>query len=42
MTGIEQGLGNWEARLEMALEAKIFSSDNAVRCEVDCMKAVGM
>lgn len=42
LKGIEQGPGSWEASLEMALEAKIFSSENAVRCVVDCMKAVGI
>lgn len=42
MKGLEQGPGSWEAKLEIALEAKIFSSDSAVRSVVDCMKAVGM
>lgn len=42
MKGIEQGPGSWEARLELALEAKVFSSESAVRSVVDCMKAVGM
>lgn len=42
MKGIEQGPGRWEARLELALEAKILSSESAVRSVMDCMKAVGM
>lgn len=42
LKGMEQGAGNWETRLELALEAKIFSSESAVRSVVDCMKAVGM
>lgn len=42
MKGIEQGPGSWEARLELALEAKILSSESAVRSVMDCMKAVGM
>ncbi|KAF3765399.1 hypothetical protein M406DRAFT_37062 [Cryphonectria parasitica EP155] len=40
--GIEKGPGAWETRLEIALEAKIFSSEAAVRSVVDCMKAVGV
>lgn len=39
---LENGPGDWSARLELALEAKIFSSDNAVKCCVDAMKVVGM
>lgn len=39
---IENGPGGWDARLEAALEAKIFSSDAAVRSVIDCMKSVGM
>lgn len=40
--GIENGPGGWKARLEMALHAKIFCSDNAVACVVGAMKAVGV
>ena len=39
---IENGPGNWSARLELALEAKIYSSESAVKSVVDAMKAVGM
>lgn len=39
---VENGPGEWKARLELALEAKIFSSDAAVKSVVDVMKAVGM
>lgn len=39
---IENGPGPWEARLELALEAKVMSSEAAVKSVVDCMKAVGM
>lgn len=39
---IENGPGGWKARLEMALHAKIFCSENAVACVVDAMKAVGI
>ncbi|KAK5010758.1 hypothetical protein LTR16_002984 [Cryomyces antarcticus] len=40
--GLENGPGGFAARLEMALEAKVFASDNAVKCVVDAMKVVGM
>ncbi|TKA67480.1 hypothetical protein B0A49_08254 [Cryomyces minteri] len=40
--GLENGPGGFAARLEMALEAKVFASDNAVKCVVDGMKVVGM
>lgn len=39
---IENGPGDWKARLELALEAKIYSSEAAVQSVVDAMKAVGM
>lgn len=39
---IENGPGDWKARLEMALEAKILSSEAAVQSVVDAMKAVGI
>jgi len=39
---IENGPGDWNARLELALHAKIFCSENAVACVVDAMKAVGV
>lgn len=39
---IENGPGDWKARLELALEAKIHSSEAAVQSVVDAMKAVGM
>lgn len=39
---IENGPGDWSARLEIALEAKIYSSEAAVQSVVDAMKAVGM
>lgn len=39
---IENGPGDWNARLELALEAKIHSSEAAVQSVVDAMKAVGM
>lgn len=39
---IENGPGGWKARLELALEAKIYSSEAAVQSVVDAMKAVGM
>ncbi|KAI9792518.1 MAG: hypothetical protein M1816_002038 [Peltula sp. TS41687] len=38
---LQNGPGEYEARLEMACEAKVFGSDNAVKCVVDAMKAVG-
>lgn len=42
LAGIERGPGPWAARLEVALEAKIWASEAAVRSVVDCMKAVGV
>ncbi len=39
---LEHGPGEYEDRKELALEAKIFCSDNAVKCVVDSMKVVGM
>lgn len=39
---IDNGPGDWKARLELALEAKIYSSEAAVQSVVDAMKAVGM
>lgn len=39
---LENGPGDCSSRLELALEAKIFASENAVKSCVDAMKAVGM
>lgn len=39
---LENGPGDYHARLELALEAKVFASDNAVKSCVDAMKAVGV
>lgn len=39
---LQNGPGDYKARLEMVCEAKVFCSDNAVKCVVDAMKAVGM
>lgn len=39
---LQSGPGDYKARLELALEAKVFCSDNAVKSVVDAMKAVGM
>ncbi|KAI9871904.1 MAG: hypothetical protein M1830_002313 [Pleopsidium flavum] len=39
---LENGPGEYQDRRELALEAKIYCSDNAVKCVVDAMKAVGM
>lgn len=39
---LENGPGDWSARLELALHAKIFASDNVVNCVIDAMKAVGV
>ena len=39
---LENGPGDFKARQELCLEAKIFGSDNAVRCVTGAMKAVGM
>ncbi|KAL2006072.1 hypothetical protein VTN00DRAFT_9726 [Thermoascus crustaceus] len=40
--GLQHGPGDFRARLELCLQAKIFSADNAVRCVEDAMKAVGI
>jgi alkylation response protein AidB-like acyl-CoA dehydrogenase len=39
---VEHGPGDWNARLELALHAKIFASDHAVQSVVDAMKVVGI
>ncbi len=39
---LENGPGEYQDRRELCLEAKIFCSDNAVKCVVDAIKAVGM
>lgn len=39
---LENGPGDFKARQELCLEAKIFCSDNAVRSVTDAMSAVGM
>ena len=39
---LENGPGEYQDRRELVLEAKIFCSDNAVKCVVDAMKVVGM
>ncbi|KAK7535473.1 acyl-CoA dehydrogenase/oxidase [Phyllosticta citricarpa] len=39
---LEKGPGDWKARLELALQAKIYSSEAAVQSVVDAMKAVGI
>lgn len=39
---IENGPRNWDARWELALEAKVFASDSAANCVMDAMKAVGI
>ena len=39
---LENGPGPHAVRRELALETKIFTSDAAVKCVVDAMKAVGM
>lgn len=39
---LENGPGVWEQRLELACQAKIYSSEAAVQSVVDAMKAVGM
>lgn len=39
---LENGPGDFKARQELCLEAKIFCSDNAVQSVTDAMKAVGM
>ncbi|KAF2876767.1 putative acyl-CoA dehydrogenase [Massariosphaeria phaeospora] len=42
LSGIEHGPGSWEQRLETALEAKIWCSEQATRAVVDAMSVVGM
>jgi nitroalkane oxidase len=42
LSAIENGPGDWNARLEMALQAKIFASDAAPEVVIDAMKVVGM
>jgi nitroalkane oxidase len=39
---LENGPGDFKARLELCLEAKIFCSENAVKCVTDAMRAVGI
>ncbi|KAK7535863.1 acyl-CoA dehydrogenase/oxidase [Phyllosticta citribraziliensis] len=39
---LEKGPGDWKARLELALQAKIYSSEASVQSVVDAMKAVGI
>ncbi|KAL1382738.1 acyl-CoA dehydrogenase/oxidase C-terminal [Phyllosticta capitalensis] len=39
---LENGPGVWEQRLELACQAKIYSSEAAVQSVVDAMKAVGI
>jgi nitroalkane oxidase len=42
LSGIQNGPGNWESRLEGALEAKIWCSDQAPKVVLDAMSVVGM
>ncbi|KAF3004662.1 hypothetical protein E8E14_001110 [Neopestalotiopsis sp. 37M] len=42
LSGIEKGPGEWGNRLETALEAKIWCSEQVTKCVVDAMSAVGM
>ncbi|KAF2268604.1 acyl-CoA dehydrogenase NM domain-like protein [Lojkania enalia] len=42
LSGIEKGPGNWENKLETALEAKIWCTDQAPKAVMDAMAAVGM
>ncbi len=39
---LENGPGNFSARQELCLEAKIYASDNCVKSVTDAMSAVGM
>ncbi|KAF4445905.1 hypothetical protein F53441_10376 [Fusarium austroafricanum] len=41
-TTLENDALEWNAKLEMAMQAKIYASDAGVECVVDAMKAVGM
>lgn len=40
--GLQHGPGDFKARLELCLQAKVFCSDRAVRCVEDAMRVVGM
>ncbi|KAI0156031.1 acyl-CoA dehydrogenase/oxidase [Pestalotiopsis sp. NC0098] len=42
LAGIEKGPGGWDNRLETALEAKIWCSEQVTKCVVDAMGVVGM
>lgn len=42
MCNIEKGPGQWENKLETALEAKIWCSDQAPKAVIDAMAVVGM
>lgn len=42
LAGIEKGPGGWESRLEAALEAKVWCSDQAPKVVLDAMSVVGM
>lgn len=42
LSGIEKGPGEWGNRLETALEAKIWCSEQVTKCVVDAMSTVGM
>lgn len=39
---LENGPGEWDSRLEIALEAKIWCSDQAPKTVLDAMAVVGM
>lgn len=40
--GLQHGPGDFKARLELCLQAKVFCSDRAVQCVEDAMRVVGM
>ncbi|KAF2796546.1 putative acyl-CoA dehydrogenase [Melanomma pulvis-pyrius CBS 109.77] len=42
LSGMERVTGTWESKLEIALEAKIWCSDQAPRAVMDAMAVVGM
>lgn len=42
ISGIQGGPGGWESRLEGALEAKIWCSEQAPRVVLEAMSVVGM
>ncbi|KAF2739453.1 hypothetical protein EJ04DRAFT_519531 [Polyplosphaeria fusca] len=42
LSGIEKGPGGWENRIETALEAKVWCSEQVTKCVVDAMSVVGM